>query len=1098
MAARELPTGTVTFLFSDVEGSTRLLRRLGERYGEALSEHRRLLREAFAAHAGVEVDTQGDAFFVAFRRAKDAVLAAAEAQGALAAHQWPADAALRVRIGLHTGEPRVRDQGYDGLSVHRAARVCATGSGGQVVLSSSTRALLVDEDVELRELGERRLKDFELPERLYELVLETPAAPIAPEPEPPAPPQSPHLVGREDELARLPPFLTKARAAPAALLIEGEAGIGKTTLWRAAVARAREQGFRVLSARPAEAERELAFAALGDLLADSHEEIRALPPQYRRPLEAALLLADESAGPPTEPRAIAVGLLAVLRALGARGPLLVAIDDVQWIDAASATALAFALRRAAEQPLAILLARRSGLEVALPLALEQSLVLDRISLAPLSLGALGRILRETLGTSFSRPLVRKLHERSGGNPFFALELARALEARRGEVAPGDELPVPDDLKRLLAARLELLAGETRESLAALAARAEPRFEDVVADEALEPAFAAGVIRLEGERLRFAHPLLAAAAYEALTPQRRRTLHRRLADASENVEQRARHLALATVGTDPDLAALLDAAAASARTRGAPEIAAELAEAALRFGDPDDDDLYARRVAVAMEHNFVAGNFGRARALLDDALAKPLAASARARLLARGLHHDPSLVSDGDARIAEWQEALNATDDAAVRAQILTDLAYTHAWQRNVAAAAPYAEAALEAAEEAGDHGMLAAALCSAATSRFNLGRGAPADLMARALEVDAACGSVPIADRPLTQVGWITKWSGDIDSARPLLERAIEIGVERDDSSVLIPLFYSTALEFLAENWQRGLELTDAVYEVGIESGRPWVVCTRLVVRSLFLAHLGDEEGARRCESDALETGEDIEVNPILQSALSVLDLSLDAPGLALARARRTTEERRAAGIAEPALLWSFPIHAEAAIAVGELEEAEELLDWIEPIATRLDRAWALACAARCRGLLAAARGDEASALADFERALAEHERVQYRRFDRARTLLAQGRTLRRFKHKRTAREAIEAALAIFEELGAKLWAENARRELARIGGRRRSEGLTETEQRVAELVAAGRSNKEVAGELYVTVRTVETNLTKIYAKLGIRSRTELARRLSA
>jgi DNA-binding NarL/FixJ family response regulator len=231
--------------------------------------------------------------------------------------------------------------------------------------------------------------------------------------------------------------------------------------------------------------------------------------------------------------------------------------------------------------------------------------------------------------------------------------------------------------------------------------------------------------------------------------------------------------------------------------------------------------------------------------------------------------------------------------------------------------------------------------------------------------------------------------------------------------------------------------------------------------------------------------------------ALCVLELALDRPAEALEPARRSTAVFRGDGCEEPGLYVAFGVHAEAAIAVGELAEAEELLDWIEERAVRLDREWALACSARCRGLLAAARGDEVEAVAAFERALAEHARVQYRRFDLARTLLAQGETLRRFRRKRAAREAIEAAAAIFDELGAALWSAKARRELARISGRRTAEGLTETERRVAELVSEGRSTKQVAAALVVSPKTVEGHLSSIYAKLDVHSRTQLARRIA-
>jgi len=158
----ELPTGTVTLLFTDIEGSTRLLRRAGDAYAGLLSQHRALLEEAFLAHGGVVVDAEGDAFFVAFASAKDAVAAAGDAQRALVSHDWLDENEIRVRMGLHTGEPRVVEGRYVGLDVHHAARVMAVGHGGQVLLSEATRTLL-DDDTSLRDLGEHRLKDIVRP-----------------------------------------------------------------------------------------------------------------------------------------------------------------------------------------------------------------------------------------------------------------------------------------------------------------------------------------------------------------------------------------------------------------------------------------------------------------------------------------------------------------------------------------------------------------------------------------------------------------------------------------------------------------------------------------------------------------------------------------------------------------------------------------------------------------------------------------------------------------------------------------------------------------------------------------------------------------------
>jgi DNA-binding CsgD family transcriptional regulator len=341
------------------------------------------------------------------------------------------------------------------------------------------------------------------------------------------------------------------------------------------------------------------------------------------------------------------------------------------------------------------------------------------------------------------------------------------------------------------------------------------------------------------------------------------------------------------------------------------------------------------------------------------------------------------------------------------------------------------------------------------------------------------------------------QWAGDIDRSRALLERARGIGERRSDSTVAAPLFYSCWLELLAENWQQGLHLADQLCEFGLVSERDEVTARGFATRVVLLAHIGDEVGARRSAEEAQRRAEEERVERLTPFGLGLLELSLDRPNEALEHVRGEKMLERAAGVEEPALHFSFPLHAEAAIAVGELDEAEELLDWVEARAVRLDREWALACAARCRGLLAAARSDEAGAVAAFERALTEHARVQYRRFDLARTLLAQGETLRRFRRKRSAREAIEAAAAMFDELGAALWSAKARRELARISGRRGADGLTETERRVAELVADGLSTKQVAAVLVVSPKTVEGHLSRIYGKLGVQSRTQLARRLA-
>src|SRR6266536_2053403 len=730
----------------------------------------------------------------------------------------------------------------------------------------------------------------------------------------------------------------------------------------------------------------------------------------------------------------------------------------------------------------VLMTERTESDAALGHEVARAVPCERLALGPLSLGAVRRLLQERLDAAFPRPILRRIYDQSAGNAFFALELARALWSRGGVLSPADELPVPRELERLLAERLERLPSETQEALAAVAALAEPTL-DLVQEELLEPAFADGVLALEHDRIRFAHPLLAAVAYQRLVPRARRVLHRRLGELVRDPEQRARHLARGADGVDAAVAATLDAAAAREQARGAPETAAELAEHAIRLTPAEHRHETALRRVKAAEYEMLAGDDRRARALLEEALADDRAGPARARVL-QGLAMIEEN-ADVERGIAILREALeHSRGDDALQAELNAQLALMlHNVPRE---AEPFARSAVEVAERVGDPVLLAAALCSLATIEFRLGRGLRPDLCDRALELDGQCEAMPITSRPVTWLGAAIKRAGDIDRSRALLERARRIGYDRGDCTVAGPLYLSCDLELMADKWQRGLELVDEVSALAAQSERPTDMVAALCAAAHLHAHLGDEAETRRCAAEARRLSDEraaaAQTIRVTSAALSLLELSLDRP---------------AAAFEEPAILLSFPYEIEAAIALGETDEAEELLDWIEERALRLDREWALACAARCRGLLAAARGDEAGAAAAFERALQEHERVQYRRFELGRTLLAQGETLRRFKKRRAAREAIEAARDLFDELGARLWSVKAGRELARVAGRRRTEGLTETERRVAALVASGKSNKEVASELFVTVHTVESNLTRIYEKLGVRSRTELARRLA-
>ena len=409
-------------------------------------------------------------------------------------------------------------------------------------------------------------------------------------------------------------FVEAASGLPAVLLLQGEAGIGKTTLWLAGVAEAREKGLRVLVARPGEAETGLAFAALADLLGEALELVAdALPRPQRRALRVALLLEDLEGAPPEE-RLVAAALVSVLRGLAARGPVLIAIDDVQWLDPASTRALAFAVRRLAPDPLSVLLAQRVAAGDGLPLGLARApaeLTVDVLAVSPLSLGELHEVLLQFTGVALARPVMRRLHEVSAGNPLFALEFARALDLR-GPWDPGAPLPVPTTLHELVRSRLGILAPAARALLPVLAAQPNATVGRLRAagaadvDAGVAAAIEAGVIERDGERVRFTHPLLASAAYADLTAQERRALHRRLALAAEEPEERGHHLAFATDAPDERVAAELDAAAGHAIRRGAIPAAADFHAHARRLTPANDGKSARRRAAEEADCRLLLG------------------------------------------------------------------------------------------------------------------------------------------------------------------------------------------------------------------------------------------------------------------------------------------------------------------------------------------------------------------------------------------------------------------------------------------------------------------------------------------------------------
>jgi DNA-binding CsgD family transcriptional regulator len=897
------------------------------------------------------------------------------------------------------------------------------------------------------------------------------------------------IVGREEELGSLYAFIGEAGRRLAALVLEGEAGIGKSTLWLAGLEHARTRGLRVLCSRPAEAERSLAHVGLGDLFEDVLDDVLpALPAPKRRALEVALLRADGS-GDPVDDRSLAVTVHGVLQVLSEREPILIAVDDVQWLDPSSSSALAFALRRLDESQVLVLLARRL-VDGGQPSGLEQALSAERVQrlpVGPLSVGALHRFLRDRLERPFARQTLLRIHERSGGNPFLALELARVLDADIDALEP---LPVPETLEELLRARITGLPASTRRALAlaaALGTTSESFLERAgVAPHALDPAAVAHVIERENGTIRFTHPLLSSVLYRDLGEERR-SVHGRIAAIVEDPLVRARHLALSRDAPDADVAGLLDGAARLAADRGASAVAAELAEQALRLTPPDEHGERHRRALAAARAHQTAGEWTRARAIATDLLAEVEIGSVRAE----------ALVFLAELEIDRGPALLEAALREAASSPALQSIIHCRlAWAKRYKEGSKHARAALELAEKLDDDVLRARARAVQSVLGWFAGDAeASADLPAQARDFPSAVGGDQLVREATLAVVNTLAPSSKRAKARALLERDHRQWRERDEPRSARALWGLAWVEFWAGRWELAAAHAAGAHEISIQYGLE-VPQDHLPI-AVIAVHRGQLELAREHSKRALKlAGGRFPRHP--PQHMAVLGLAALWSGDSSAAAQwlgEADQQAAALGWGEPSIRWWSADYAELLLELGRITDAVRVLDVWERDAARVARDWVLAHVTRCRALVAAAQGNVDQAASLLQQAFAQHEGVGDP-FGQARAQLALGIVRRRARQKRGTREAIEAALAGFEQLGAAIWVENARSELGRIGGRTREEGLTAAEHRVAALVAEGRTNREVAAALFLGERTVAGHLTHIYAKLGVRSRTELARRL--
>jgi DNA-binding CsgD family transcriptional regulator len=717
-------------------------------------------------------------------------------------------------------------------------------------------------------------------------------------------------------------------------------------------------------------------------------------------------------------------------------------------------------------------------------------------------------LLSRLNRPFPRATVAHVHQLADGNPFFALEIGRHL-VNRGLLGTAGPLPIPDNLKELVGERLAPLPAPVHRVLLVVAALSNPTIQlvqAVVPDAmaGLERAVEAQVLDPTTGRIRFAHPIIGSVVYAEATDEERRALHAKLATLPLGPEERARHRALAAIGPDAEVALALDVGARAANARGAPDAAAALAEQGRDLTPVDRPEDALRRAIDAADYHLRAGATARARDLLMS-----LVPNATGQTRANALQRLGKIeFTDGTLPEAErmYREALDqAGDDHRLRAVLERDLTNALLQQGHVETALEHIGNLEALGRRMDDAPLVDRARTMRTFANGVLGHGLPADLRAHAVALAEGAAAIgpeqnPGVQHPLLDWGVILKWSDDFDHARSLFKAVLRTAEGRDESARAPALFHLGELESWAGDWLLADVYAEECRKAILQTGQSAYRRLPLTLTGFLAAYRGDLDTAQVAAETALGEARRVGDMPYAQRnlrTLGVIELSRSRMDRADDWFRQLRDLLRIQKNREPGITRSAGDEIEVLIALGRLVEAGSLTECLEERGRTLDRAFAQATGARCRGLLLAATGDVAGALAALDRALEAHQRLP-QPFELARTLMARGTVQRRGKQKRAARESLQQATEIFERLGASVWVQRARAELERTGGSPAARHeLTPTEARIAEMVAAGRTNREVSAQLFLSVKTVEANLSRIYGKLAVRSRSELAARLA-
>jgi DNA-binding NarL/FixJ family response regulator len=904
------------------------------------------------------------------------------------------------------------------------------------------------------------------------------------------------LYGRDPERSRIDELLDNARASRSGVLvISGEPGVGKSAL----LEDAREQAgdMRVLSGAGVESEAQLPFAALHQIVRPVLGHVESLPQPQATALRGALGL---SAGGSEDRFLVSLAVLSLLAEAAEDQPLLCLVDDAQWLDDASADALVFVARRLEAEGIVMLFGAREG-----DVRQFEAPGLPELRLGGLDPTAAGTLIDLSAGVELSPELRDRLVAETGGNPLALLELSSALSEAQlsGAETVLAPIPVSARVEHAFLARVNRLPEETQTLLLVASADDSGELATVLGAsaqlgaeaDALDGAEKAGLVQVRGTRLELRHPLVRSAVYQAAPLSKRQAVHGALASVlggEADADRRAWHRAAASVEADPSIGAELEEAAERARRRSGFAAASLAFERAATL--TADEHHRARRLTAAAENAWLGGRVERALMLLEAArplVSEPVQRADIDRFL--GLIEMTRGVPADACRLLLRAATEVTPSDGGRALQLLNIAGLAAAYAGDREAAVAIGRLARDLQHEEPPFFRMLAQLLSGLGAHADEDFAEAASMLRAALELaeelDDDAATEPVA---LLFAGRAALYLGDDQATYRTHREAAARARASGALSIVTQILPRLAIaELWAGRWASGSANAREGVQLARQIGQHDLVAQQLVLLALIAALRGSEDECRSLAAESRELASARQLGIVLELAhwaLALLELGLGRAEEALGRCREISSTL--------VVFWGALDRIEAAIRAGEPETAHAWLDVLEPWAESSAADWARAVALHCRALLS---DDEAESERLFVAALDAHADAS-RPFERARTELAYGEFLRRARRRVEARDHLRAALDAFETLGATLWAERARVELRASGQTARKRdpstrsALTEQELQIARFVAEGRTNREVAAQLFLSPRTIDFHLRNVYRKLGITSRTALAR----